>query len=66
MLVDEHAAEPRPVLGFFTISLCQVLGRHVPAKWAKRLPEQIPAMRLGRLAVARMQPATPREAQLPR
>ena len=55
VLVDEHAAAPKPVLGFFTISLCQVLGQQVPAKWAKKLPEQIPAMRLGRLAVARTQ-----------
>ena len=55
VLVDERAAAPKPVLGFFTISLCQVLGQQVPAKWAKKLPEQIPAMRLGRLAVAQMQ-----------
>lgn len=55
VLVDEHAAAPKPVLGFFTISLCQVLGQQVPAKWAKKLPEQIPAMRLGRLAVAQTQ-----------
>jgi GNAT superfamily N-acetyltransferase len=52
VLVDEHATVRKPVLGFFTISLCQVLGQQVPAKWAKKLPEQIPAMRLGRLAVA--------------
>ena len=55
VLVDESSSEPKPVLGFFTISLCQVLGQQVPAKWAKKLPEQIPAMRLGRLAVARTQ-----------
>lgn len=55
VLVDEHAAAPKPVLGFFTISLCQVLGQQVPAKWARKLPEQIPAMRLGRLAVAQTQ-----------
>ena len=55
VLVGEHAAAPKPVLGFFTISLCQVLGQQVPAKWAKKLPEQIPAMRLGRLAVAQTQ-----------
>ena len=53
VLVDEHAAAPKPVLGYFTISLCQVLAAHLPAKWATKLPEQIPAMRLGRLAVAR-------------
>ena len=55
VLVDEHAVASKPVLGYFTISLCQVLGQQVPAKWAKKLPEQIPAMRLGRLAVARTQ-----------
>jgi GNAT superfamily N-acetyltransferase len=53
VLLDEDPAAPKPVLGFFTISLCQVLGQHVLGKWAKRLPRQIPAMRLGRLAVAR-------------
>lgn len=55
VLVDEAAAAPKPVLGFFSISPCQVLGQHVPAKWAKKLPRQIPALRLGRLAVARTQ-----------
>ena len=55
VLVDERSAPPKPVLGFFTISLCQVLGQQVPSKWAKKLPEHIPAMRLGRLAVAQTQ-----------
>ncbi len=55
VLVDEGAVAPKPVFGYFTISLCQVLGQQVPAKWAKKLPEQIPAIRLGRLAVARHQ-----------
>ena len=54
-LVDEEATAPKPVLGFFTISLCQVLAEQVAAKWARRLPDQIPAMRLGRLAVAKAQ-----------
>ena len=53
VLVDEAAGVPKPVLGFFTLSLCQVLADDVPPKWAKKLPGQIPAMRLGRLAVAR-------------
>jgi GNAT superfamily N-acetyltransferase len=58
VLVDELAAAPKPILGFFSISLCQVVANDLPKKWAKRLPEQIPAMRLGRLAVA-----TARQAQ---
>ena len=53
VLVEEDAVAPKPVLGFVTLSLCQVLGQEVPLKWAKKLPERIPAMRLGRLAVAR-------------
>lgn len=53
VLVDEEDAAPKAVFGFFTISICQMLGEHVPAKWTRRLPHQIPAVRLGRLAVAR-------------
>jgi GNAT superfamily N-acetyltransferase len=53
VLVEDTDSEPRPVLGFFTLSLCQVLATDVPPKWAKKLPRKIPAMRLGRLAVAR-------------
>ena len=52
VLVAETGSTPKPVLGFFTLSLCQVLADEFPRKWAKRLPRQIPAMRLGRLAVA--------------
>ncbi|MEO6028938.1 MAG: GNAT family N-acetyltransferase [Candidatus Binatia bacterium] len=53
VLVDDRVGTPKPVHGFFTLSLCQVLADEVPPKWAKKLPRQIPAMRLGRLAVAR-------------
>ena len=52
VLVEERSDPPKPVLGFFTISLCQVFGEQIPAKWSRKLPVQIPAMRLGRLAVA--------------
>lgn len=50
--VDEQSTGPKPVLGFFTLSLCQVVADGVPSAWAKKLPRQIPAMRLGRLAIA--------------
>ena len=53
VLVEDTDGTLKPVLGFFTMSLCQVLASAIPPKWAKRLPRQIPAMRLGRLAVAR-------------
>lgn len=51
--VEERAVSPKPVLGFFTLSLCQVIAEGVPPQWARKLPAQIPAMRLGRLAVAK-------------
>lgn len=54
VLVEEAVSAPKAVLGFFTLSLCQVLANDVPPKWAKKLPGHIPAMRLGRLAVARV------------
>ena len=54
-LVEESALPPKAIAGFFTISLCQVFVQEVPAKWAKKLPDHITAMKLGRLAVARHQ-----------
>jgi GNAT superfamily N-acetyltransferase len=53
--VDEVSTAPKPVLGFFTLSLCQVVADGVPPVWAKKLPRQIPAVRLGRLAIASAQ-----------
>ena len=53
VLVEDTADPPKAILGFFTLSLCQVFASDVPEKWAKKLPREIPAMRLGRLAVAR-------------
>jgi len=53
VLVEESSTSSKAVLGFFTLSLCQVLGQEVPARWLKKLPDRIPAMKLGRLAVAK-------------
>lgn len=50
--VDDDSRPPRPVLGYFTLSLCQVLAEELPPEWVKRLPNHIPAIKLGRLAVA--------------
>ena len=40
------------IAGFFTLTFCQVDGGILPEAFAKKLPQQIPAMRLGRLAVS--------------
>lgn len=42
----------RRVVGFFTLTFCQVEGAILPEVFSKKLPQQIPAMRLGRLAVS--------------
>ena len=53
VLVDEDAPTPRPILGFFSLNLCQVKSESLSAEEAKKLPRDIPAVRLGRLAVAK-------------
>ena len=40
------------IAGFFTLTFCQVEGAILPGAFSKKLPHQIPAMRLGRLAVS--------------
>ena len=53
VLVDENA--PAAIAGYFTLTYCQIDGGILPAALAKKLPQQIPAMRLGRLAVSQAQ-----------
>lgn len=52
VLVDESATEPKPILGFFTLSLCQVLSESLPKTATKKLPREVGGIRLGRLAVS--------------
>jgi GNAT superfamily N-acetyltransferase len=53
VLVDAESAEPKPILGFFSLTLCQVKpGMLAPAD-AKKLPDQTFGILLGRLAVAK-------------
>jgi len=51
VLVDEESPQPIPVLGFFSLNLCQIKSETLPAAEAKRLPRDVGAVRLGRLAV---------------
>ena len=41
------------ISGFFTLTFCQIDASILPRALAKNLPQQPPAMRLGRLAVAK-------------
>lgn len=52
VLVDEDAAEPVPIIGFFSLNLCQIKSESLPTPGARRLPRDVSGVRLGRLARA--------------
>lgn len=45
--------QPESILGFFTLSLCEVRAEKLPPKLAKKYPSTVPGVRLARLAVAK-------------
>ena len=52
VLVDEGAREPKAVLGFFTLNLCQLRAEQLPAELAHKLSREVAGLKLGRLAIA--------------
>ncbi len=53
VLVEESASEPKPILGFFSLNLCQIKAESLSAAEARKLPRDVSGIRLGRLAVAK-------------
>ncbi len=53
VMVEADAQAPKAILGFFSLSAFEVTGAVLPRAVAKKLPREIPAARLGRLAVAK-------------
>ena len=53
VLVEDGAPEPKPILGFFSLNLCQLKSESLSVEEAKKLPRDVSGIRLGRLAVAR-------------
>lgn len=53
VLVDKAASEPKPIVGFFTLNLCQIQSEALPPDEAKKLPRSAAGVRLGRLAVSK-------------
>jgi ribosomal protein S18 acetylase RimI-like enzyme len=53
VLVDEGASAPKPIVGFFSLNLCQIKSEALSADAAKKLPRDVSGIRLGRLAVAK-------------
>lgn len=52
VMVEAQAQAPKEILGFFSLSALEIKGADLPPALAKKLPREIPAARLGRLAVA--------------
>ena len=52
VLVEEEAPSPKPILGFFSLNICQVKSESLTPQEAKKLPRDVSAVRLGRLAVS--------------
>jgi len=53
VLVEEGASDPKPIVGFFSLNLCQIKSESLSAEEAKKLPRDVSGVRLGRLAVAK-------------
>jgi GNAT superfamily N-acetyltransferase len=53
VLVEDAATEPKPVLGYFTLNLCQLQAEVLPPEWGRKFPREIAGLKLGRLAVAK-------------
>ena len=51
VLVDEAATAPKPILGFFSLNICQIKSESLTPAEAKKLPRDVSGVRLGRLAV---------------
>lgn len=50
VLVDDAA--PEVILGFFTLSVCEVDSGKLPAGWGRKYPRRVPGTKLARLAVS--------------
>ena len=53
VLVAEGAVAPKPIVGFFSLNICQIKSESLTAAEAKKLPRDVAGIRLGRLAVAK-------------
>ena len=49
LINDEN---PNEILGFHTLSICEVEAEYLPPTISKKYPDQVPAVKLARLAVS--------------
>lgn len=50
VLVDENAVEPKAIIGYFALNLCQIRSEALSPEQARKLPRNVSGVRLGRLA----------------
>jgi ribosomal protein S18 acetylase RimI-like enzyme len=53
VLVEKTESAPKPILGFFSLNICQIKSESLTVGEAKKLPRDVAGVRLGRLAVAK-------------
>jgi len=53
VLVEEDATAAKPILGYFSLNICQIKSESLTPGEARKLPRDVSGIRLGRLAVAR-------------
>jgi GNAT superfamily N-acetyltransferase len=53
VLVDETASAPKPIVGFFSLNICQIKSESLTPREAGKLPRDVAGVRLGRMAVAK-------------
>lgn len=53
LVEEDDPSEPKRILGFFSLNLCQLKADALPPAEAKRFPREVPGIRLGRLAVTK-------------
>jgi ribosomal protein S18 acetylase RimI-like enzyme len=51
VLVAKEAQAPKPILGYFSLAACEARSADLPEALGRKLPHDLPAARLGRLAV---------------
>lgn len=52
VLVEENDPDPKPILGYFSLTICQIQTSELPSVLPRKFPRDISGVKLGRLAVA--------------
>ena len=51
--VAVESEKSEEIFGFYAVSVTELSGEDLPSRWRKKLPDKIPAFRIGRLAVTK-------------